>query len=492
MKSKAIIFLLALSLLIPLVLIKAATPNNLNGKILLQVESKGEAWYVNPKDGKRHYMANGDQAFQIMKTLGSGMSNKDIEKMKTDAIYRKKFIGKILLQVQSHGEAYYISSDGRYNYLKDGASAYQVMRKLGLGISNANLNKIAEYKTQTNSSLSNSKNTSAPNNLNASKTSSGGNVQVETPLKSSLATTETIGQITYKNSIYNCDVINNKDLCVYNVVKICDKDKKYCQEWLKENLNVGQYVLSNASVSSDCANIGTSSVPAWSCQGSSGVQKYCYSTWGKNGGNETNCQTSGSLYEWAEAMGLPKECNNSAFDKSGKSLSEDCKVTLSSKTQGICPNGFHIPSKQEWLQLARNTINDQSCDMRDYSDGIGGCAPSGHKLKKRNNIVDIGGVANGSGSGCDNSMRNDGSEKDDTDCGSANFDALFGGIRNDITGTFEARGYLAFFWSATPSESTSTLTNPFAYTSSFVNGQRTTQDSEVGKTNGLSVRCIKD
>ena len=63
MKSKVIIFLLALSLLIPVVVIKAATTNNLNGKILLQVESKGEAWYVNPKDGKRYYMANGDQAF---------------------------------------------------------------------------------------------------------------------------------------------------------------------------------------------------------------------------------------------------------------------------------------------------------------------------------------------------------------------------------------------------------------------------------------------
>lgn len=153
MKSKSIIFLLALSLLIPLAQTKAATPNNLNGKILLQVESKGEAWYVNPKDGKRYYMANGDQAFQIMKTLGSGMSNKDIKKMKTDATYRKKFIGKILLQVESHGEAYYISSDGRYNYLKDGASAYQVMRKLGLGISNANLNKIVEYNMNSKATV---------------------------------------------------------------------------------------------------------------------------------------------------------------------------------------------------------------------------------------------------------------------------------------------------------------------------------------------------
>jgi hypothetical protein len=147
MKQKNIIFLLAFSFLMPVISVQAATaPNNLKGRILLQVESKGEAWYVNPKDGQKYYMANGDEAFAIMKTLGVGMSNKDIEKMKTDANFRKKFIGKILLQVESHGEAYYISFDGRYNYLKDGAAAYSIMRKLGLGISNSNLNKITEHK----------------------------------------------------------------------------------------------------------------------------------------------------------------------------------------------------------------------------------------------------------------------------------------------------------------------------------------------------------
>ena len=146
MKSKALIILLIAALLIPTLSIKAAvTPNNLKGRILIQVESKGEAWYVNPKDGLRYYMADGSEAFQIMKNLGVGMSNKDIEKMKADANFRKKFIGKILLQVESHGEAYYISFNGRYNYLKDGAAAYDVMRKLGLGISNKDLAKISTY-----------------------------------------------------------------------------------------------------------------------------------------------------------------------------------------------------------------------------------------------------------------------------------------------------------------------------------------------------------
>jgi len=154
MKSKiaAIILFLVIVFVIPTSITRAATaPVNLNGRILIQVESHGEAWYVNPKDGLRYYLPNGDEAFKVMKTLGVGMSNYDIERMKTNASFRKMFIGKILLQVESHGEAYYISFDNRYNYLKDGASALVVMKKLGLGITNKNLEMINTADMETNS-----------------------------------------------------------------------------------------------------------------------------------------------------------------------------------------------------------------------------------------------------------------------------------------------------------------------------------------------------
>lgn len=114
----------------------------LKGRILLQIEAKGEAWYVNPKDGRRYYLADGGVAYQIMKNLGVGISNKDLARVKANADFRKKFIGKIFLQIESRGEAYYISANGRYNYLKDGAAAYQAMRNLGLGIKNIDLEKI--------------------------------------------------------------------------------------------------------------------------------------------------------------------------------------------------------------------------------------------------------------------------------------------------------------------------------------------------------------
>ena len=114
------------------------------GKIFLQIESHGEAYYVNPKDSKRYYMANGNEAYRIMRYLGVGITNKDLDRVMTDKIFAKKHSGKIFLQVEAHGEAYYIDFDGEEHYLKDGSAAYNIMRDLGLGITNNDLNKIPE------------------------------------------------------------------------------------------------------------------------------------------------------------------------------------------------------------------------------------------------------------------------------------------------------------------------------------------------------------
>lgn len=118
--------------------------NRLKGKILLQVESHGEAWYVNPKDSKRYYMANGEKAYDVMRNFGIGITNKNLEKIKANKTFAKKNSGKIFLQVESKGEAYYIDFNGVAHYLKDGTTAYEVMRILGIGITNNDLNKIPE------------------------------------------------------------------------------------------------------------------------------------------------------------------------------------------------------------------------------------------------------------------------------------------------------------------------------------------------------------
>ncbi len=51
----------------------------LDGRILIQVEDKGQSWYV--KDGRRYYMKDGEQAYQIMRFLSLGIKNEDLNKI---------------------------------------------------------------------------------------------------------------------------------------------------------------------------------------------------------------------------------------------------------------------------------------------------------------------------------------------------------------------------------------------------------------------------
>lgn len=56
----------------------AALNERLAGRIVLQVESKGEAWYVNPVDGKRYSLGSPAQALAVLRTVGLGITDKDL------------------------------------------------------------------------------------------------------------------------------------------------------------------------------------------------------------------------------------------------------------------------------------------------------------------------------------------------------------------------------------------------------------------------------
>jgi hypothetical protein len=58
--------------------VDSALVNQLRGKILIQVEGKGEAWYVNPVDGKRYFLGSPELAYQVMRYLSLGVTNKDL------------------------------------------------------------------------------------------------------------------------------------------------------------------------------------------------------------------------------------------------------------------------------------------------------------------------------------------------------------------------------------------------------------------------------
>ena len=74
--------------------------DRLKGRILLQVEGAGEAWYVNPADGKRYFLGYPVDAFQAMKKLGTGISNKDIKNIPISVLTTNMILdGKYVLSV---------------------------------------------------------------------------------------------------------------------------------------------------------------------------------------------------------------------------------------------------------------------------------------------------------------------------------------------------------------------------------------------------------
>lgn len=138
--------------------IDLALVSRLKGKILLQVEAHGEAWYVHPLDGLRYYMRDGAVAYQMMRSFGLGITDADLAKIPLVAettemknstglcglnALANRLRGRILLQVQQRGEAWYVDTvKCRRIYMKDGAAAYSIMRFLSLGITNADLEKL--------------------------------------------------------------------------------------------------------------------------------------------------------------------------------------------------------------------------------------------------------------------------------------------------------------------------------------------------------------
>ncbi len=109
-----------------------------------------------------------------------------------------------------------------------------------------------------------------------------------------------------KNPCPNAPTVTDADGNIYPTVQIGE------QCWMAKNLNVGRQVTSTASneIHSNLANNGI-------------TEKYCFDN------KIENCKLYGGLYDWDEAMGY----SNVEF------------------TQGICPDGWHMPGNDDWAGL---------------------------------------------------------------------------------------------------------------------------------------------
>jgi len=147
---KKIFLLCLLFIFIPLIGRAESLSQKLSGKILLNVEENGEAWYIYPKDNKRYFLGKPADAFSLMRELGLGITEYNFQRLAKegspvdgDLNLARSLSGMIILQVEKNGEAWYVNPDDlKIYFLGRPADAFSVMRRLSLGISRENLAKV--------------------------------------------------------------------------------------------------------------------------------------------------------------------------------------------------------------------------------------------------------------------------------------------------------------------------------------------------------------
>jgi len=166
---------------------------------------------------------------------------------------------------------------------------------------------------------------------------------------------------------------------------------------------------------------------------------WCYDS------NTINCNTYGRLYDWETIMNGEVSSNS-----------------VPSGVQGICPNGWHLPSDEEWeiLEGTVDSLYGVGHSMWDNT-GVRGF-DAGKKLKTAS-----GWYNNGNGTDDDG------------------FSALPGGYHSNFF-NFRYLGEYAYFWSS----------SEFDYNNAMFRALDYQKDGVIRSLNpkvyGFSVRCLKD
>ena len=210
------------------------------------------------------------------------------------------------------------------------------------------------------------------------------------------------------------EFIDERDGQVYKTVKIGG------QVWMAENLNYAY-----------------TGVPFDNGYYTSDSTSWCYDN------DPANCARYGRLYTWAAAMdSLGK------WSKNGKKCGYIASCSPTYPVRGICPKGWHLPSKQEFGTLIT---------------AVGDSSTNGTVLKSTDGWSNHGNGTDAFG-----------------------FSALPAGARSD--GHYVRRGSYAYFWSSNDTKGIS----HDAYRMYLYCGEDIAGLIYDNKNHGASVRCVKD
>ena len=115
---------------------------------------------------------------------------------------------------------------------------------------------------------------------------------------------------------------------------------------MAENLNIGEMVAGDKDQADD-----------------SKVERYCYD-------NDTiNCDRYGGLYQWAEMMKLPSECNT-----------KSCADSIKPNHQGICPDDWRLLTYDDFVVILNDNGNNDGIKGVRSTFGFGGYNTTGYSL----------------------------------------------------------------------------------------------------------------
>ena len=147
----------------------------------------------------------------------------------------------------------------------------------------------------------------------------GASLNISSGISSTSSTIKTAGisircvkAITFMGSCSD-SVFDSRNNRYYHSVQIGT------QCWLKENMNIGTHIDASVTQADNAV-----------------IERYCYN-------NDTNmCNVYGGLYQWAEAVQY----------LSGVTNTTHWITPVPTVVQGICPSGWHLPTKTEWDALS--------------------------------------------------------------------------------------------------------------------------------------------
>ena len=113
-----------------------------------------------------------------------------------------------------------------------------------------------------------------------------------------------------------------------------------------ENLNIGDFVWGHKDQKDD-----------------SKIERYCYDD------DTLNCHYYGGLYQWAEMMQLPSECNT-----------KSCANLIKPNHQGICPNGWRLLTYNDYYIIVNSNGNKDGVKGTRSTFGFGGSNDTGYSL----------------------------------------------------------------------------------------------------------------